>query len=58
MVLHALHDFTLRYSNFPLIPLNVAQDIVLLGFAWVLLRGMRRSETDDVGSAVAHPVNI
>jgi membrane protease YdiL (CAAX protease family) len=58
MVLHALHDFTLRYSNFPLIPLNVIQDIVLLGFAWVLLRGMRRSGTEDAGSAVAHPANI
>lgn len=38
MVLHALHDFTLHVSNFPVIPLNVAQDLVLLGFAWVLLR--------------------
>ncbi|GMA14175.1 CPBP family intramembrane metalloprotease (plasmid) [Deinococcus metallilatus] len=42
MALHAMHDFTLRFSNFPPIPLSVAQDILLLGFAGVLLRGSGR----------------
>ena len=39
--LHALHDLGLHLTRLPAIPLNVAQDIVLLAFALVLMRGLR-----------------
>jgi membrane protease YdiL (CAAX protease family) len=41
--LHALHDLLLHVSNFPLIPLNVAQDVLLLAYGLWLLRGARRA---------------
>lgn len=47
MGLHALHDFTLRFSNFPLIGLDVVQDVVLVAFACVLLWGMRRARREE-----------
>jgi membrane protease YdiL (CAAX protease family) len=38
MPLHALHDLLLRFSRFPTIPLDVVQDIILLGYALWLIR--------------------
>jgi len=45
IVLHALHDLLLRFSNFPLIPLDVVQDIILLIYAILLLRNRRALES-------------
>ena len=41
MLLHAVHDFTLHLTWFPVIPLNVVQDVILLGFGLYLIRGIR-----------------
>jgi len=47
ILLHMLHDLLLRYSVFPLIPLNVVQDVILLGFALYLLRGLRQNKAAE-----------
>jgi membrane protease YdiL (CAAX protease family) len=41
VLLHALHDLLLRYSNFPLIPLDVVQDILLVAYGFYLIRHHR-----------------
>lgn len=51
MLLHALQDFTLHCSAFPVIPLNVAQDVVLLVYALVLLRGQQEAIGSVEGQA-------
>jgi hypothetical protein len=48
--LHMLGDLFLHYTRFPVIPLDVARDVVLLGFGFVLLRGLR-SEPPAPGGA-------
>ncbi|WP_425451133.1 hypothetical protein [Deinococcus yavapaiensis] len=40
MLVHALHDFTLHFTTFPVIALNVFQDVVLPAYALVVLRGV------------------
>ena len=47
MLLHALHDLTLRLSNFPLIPLDVVQDVILLFYGLFLLRGLPQRRAHD-----------
>ncbi|MBK9715717.1 MAG: CPBP family intramembrane metalloprotease [Kouleothrix sp.] len=44
VALHALHDLLLRFSLFPLIPLDVVQDVILLLYAIYLLRDRRALE--------------
>lgn len=39
--LHMLGDLFLHYTNLPAIPLEVARDVILLGFGLFLLRGLR-----------------
>ncbi|WP_027483585.1 CPBP family intramembrane glutamic endopeptidase [Deinococcus pimensis] len=46
MLVHALHDFTLHFTTFPVIALNVTQDVLLLAYALVLLRGVPRAGVD------------
>jgi membrane protease YdiL (CAAX protease family) len=44
IAIHALHDFFLRLSLFPTIPLNVAQDVILLLYGIYLIRNRRALE--------------
>jgi membrane protease YdiL (CAAX protease family) len=44
VLLHALYDLLLRFSLFPLIPLNVVQDVILLVYAIYLLRDRQALE--------------
>ncbi|MDF2626948.1 MAG: Abortive infection protein [Symbiobacteriaceae bacterium] len=46
VVLHAVHDLALQYSNFPLIPLDVAQVTLLMLYGLYLLRAKERLTTD------------
>ncbi len=47
ILLHMLHDLLLRYSAFPLIPLNVVQDVILFFYSLYLLRGLRRQPSPE-----------
>lgn len=42
MGLHMLHDLFLHITAFPVIPLNVVQDVILLFYGIYLLRGLRQ----------------
>ncbi len=44
VILHALHDLALKYTNFPAIPLDVVQVTLLMGYGIYLLRGWQRTE--------------
>jgi membrane protease YdiL (CAAX protease family) len=44
LLLHAIHDFFLHLTWFPVIPLNVVQDVILLGYGLYLIRGIRATE--------------
>jgi membrane protease YdiL (CAAX protease family) len=41
MLLHGLHDLTLKLTAFPAIPLDVVQDVILLGYGLYLIRSHR-----------------
>ena len=42
MALHFGHDLVLQLTNLPLIPVDVAQDVILLGYGIWILRAIRR----------------
>jgi membrane protease YdiL (CAAX protease family) len=44
VILHALHDLALKYTNFPVIPLDVVQVTLLMFYGIYLLRGWKNSE--------------
>ncbi len=44
IALHAVEDLVLKLSALPVIPVNVAQSIIMLGYGLYLLRGLRRQE--------------
>lgn len=41
VILHALHDLALKYTNFPVIPLDVVQVTLLMFYGMYLLRGWK-----------------
>ncbi|MBI3175283.1 MAG: CPBP family intramembrane metalloprotease [Chloroflexi bacterium] len=44
VILHALHDLALKYTNFPAIPLDVVQVTLLMIYGIFLLRGWKNPE--------------
>jgi|WetSurMetagenome_2_1015567.scaffolds.fasta_scaffold218884_2 uncharacterized protein len=44
VILHGLHDLALKYTNFPVIPLDVAQVTLLMIYGVYLLRGWKNPE--------------
>ena len=44
VILHGLHDLALKYTNFPVIPLDVVQVALLMLYGIYLLRGWKNSE--------------
>ncbi|MBE0669942.1 MAG: CPBP family intramembrane metalloprotease [Anaerolineales bacterium] len=44
VILHGLHDLALKYTNFPVIPLDVVQVTLLMIYGIYLLRGWRNPE--------------
>ena len=41
VVLHGLHDLALKYTNFPVIPMDVVQVTLLMIYGIYLLRGKK-----------------
>lgn len=52
VILHALHDLLLRYTQLPAIPLDVAQVTVLLFYGLYLLRNSKEVQGGTVSAAV------
>jgi hypothetical protein len=44
VILHGLHDLALKFTNFPVIPLDVVQVTLLMIYGIYLLRGWKNSE--------------
>lgn len=49
IVLHACHDLFLQYTTLPKIPLDVAQDTIMLAYGLYLLRGLRAGTAASAG---------
>jgi hypothetical protein len=47
VVLHGLHDLALKYTNFPVIPLDVVEVALLMIYGVYLLRGWKKPESLD-----------
>jgi uncharacterized protein len=48
VILHGLHDLALKYTNFPLIPLDVVQVTLLMVYGIYLLRGWKNAEIEQI----------
>jgi uncharacterized protein len=46
VILHGLHDLALKYTNFPVIPLDVVQVTLLMIYGIYLLRGWKTTEME------------
>jgi membrane protease YdiL (CAAX protease family) len=46
VILHALHDLALKYTNFPVIPLDVVQVTLLMVYGIYLLRGYKEEASE------------
>ncbi len=46
VILHALHDLALKYTNFPVIPLDVVQVTLLMVYGVYLLRGWKEEASE------------
>lgn len=46
VILHGLHDMALKYTNFPIIPLDVVQVTLLMFYGIYLLRGLETNKAE------------
>jgi membrane protease YdiL (CAAX protease family) len=51
VILHALHDLLLQYTQLPLIPLDVVQVTILLIYGFIIMRDKRKLTASDVPTA-------
>ena len=51
VILHALHDLLLQYTQLPLIPLDVVQVTILLIYGFIIMRNQRKLATSDTPAA-------
>ena len=51
ILFHAVHDLFLQLSGFPVIPLDVVQDIILLVYGLYLIHGIRTGTADHAPGA-------
>ncbi|MFZ1752503.1 MAG: CPBP family intramembrane glutamic endopeptidase [Caldilineaceae bacterium] len=56
--LHMLHDLFLHLTVFPVIPLNVVQDVILLAYAIYLLRGLHQPPSPSLPEKAHHPSSL